>query len=147
MQVTDVLPVSELDLYKDSFLTPFSYPLLLRFSKKAKELLKTYDLSPRPKVVEVDLRSTYLRAFQTKTGAITYYYFSYTADADQIKALLTRLTSHSTFPNVFIDGKSIGGSDNLAKLHSGGELVSLLTDAGVSTNLNGEADDAAQVKA
>ncbi|KAL5528611.1 hypothetical protein ACEPAF_7747 [Sanghuangporus sanghuang] len=88
------------------------------YSKKAKELLRTYDLSPPPKIVEVDLRK----------------------DAEQIKVVLTRLTQHSTFPNVFIDGKSIGGSDDLTKLHSDGQLVNLLTEAGVSSNVNGDAD-------
>ncbi|KAI5118888.1 hypothetical protein M0805_003563 [Coniferiporia weirii] len=88
------------------------------YSKKAKQLLQTYNLSPPPKVIEVDLRD----------------------DADILKALLTRLTGQSTFPNVFIDGQSIGGSDDLAKLHSQGQLVNLLTDAGVSTNIKGSAD-------
>ncbi|KAH8118955.1 thioredoxin-like protein [Phellopilus nigrolimitatus] len=86
------------------------------YSKKAKELLGTYDLSPSPKVVEVDLRD----------------------DADLIKAILTRLTGHSTFPNIFIEGQSIGGSDNLAGLHADGRLIKLLTDAGISSNADVE---------
>lgn len=57
-----------------------------------------------------------------------------TADSDQIKGLLTRLTKHSTFPNIFIAGKSIGGYDDLKKLDNNGELIALLTSAGVSTN-------------
>ncbi|EJD02673.1 thioredoxin-like protein [Fomitiporia mediterranea MF3/22] len=89
-----------------------------KFSAAAKDLLKTYDLSPPPKVVEVDLRS----------------------DSDQLKAILTRLTSHSTFPNIFIDGESIGGFDDLSKLNKNGELVTLLSNAGVSSNVNGESE-------
>lgn len=51
-------------------------------------------------------------------------------DADILKAVLGRLTNHHTFPNVFIDGKSFGGADDLTKLHEDGELVQLLHSAG-----------------
>jgi len=84
------------------------------FSKKAKELLGTYDLSPSPKVVEVDLRK----------------------DADELKVILTRLTGHSTFPNIFIAGTSIGGSDDLQALYDEGQLVSLFGNAGLSIQGN-----------
>ncbi|TFK25225.1 thioredoxin-like protein [Coprinopsis marcescibilis] len=78
------------------------------YSKRAKQLLRTYKIRPPPKVIEVDTRS----------------------DGDVIKALLTRLTGHSTFPNVIIQGKSIGGSDNLHELHSSGNLEKLIKDTG-----------------
>lgn len=58
--------------------------------------------------------------------------FTLSADGDALKTILTRLTSHSTFPNIFINGKSVGGSDDLAKLYEQGKLASLLEDAGVS---------------
>lgn len=86
------------------------------YSKRAKELLKSYDISPQPKIIEVDLRD----------------------DSDLIKSVLTRLTHHSTFPNVFISGKSIGGSDDLQHLHASGELVTTLDSAGVSNNYQAE---------
>lgn len=55
-----------------------------------------------------------------------------TADASTLKALLTRLTHHSTFPNVIIRGKSIGGSDSLLALHKNQTLAGMLEEAGVS---------------
>ena len=64
----------------------------------------------------------------------------HTADADAIKAILTRLTNHATFPNVFIAEKSLGGSDDLERLHESGELTKLLTAAGVDIK-GGFADD------
>lgn len=56
-------------------------------------------------------------------------------DADIVKALLMRLTGHGTFPNVIVKRKSIGGSDDLARLHEDGELVPLLAAAGVKTGV------------
>ncbi|KAL4267426.1 Glutaredoxin domain-containing protein [Pleurotus pulmonarius] len=79
------------------------------YSKKAKALLKKYDTSPAPTIVEVDLRD----------------------DDVQIKALLTRLTGRGTFPNVIVRGKTIGGSDDVRDLHSKGLLRPKLEDAGV----------------
>ncbi|KAF5346314.1 hypothetical protein D9758_011485 [Tetrapyrgos nigripes] len=78
------------------------------YSKKAKKLLEKYELVPQPMVVEVDLRD----------------------DATQIKALLTRLTSRSTFPNIIVLGESIGGSDDLNRLHENGSLKKLFEKAG-----------------
>jgi len=80
------------------------------YSKKAKELLASYDISPPAKIVEVDLRE----------------------DNESLKIILQRLTNHGTFPNIFIAGRSIGGSDDLQRLHESNDLVSLLTDAGES---------------
>ncbi|KAG9220374.1 hypothetical protein CCMSSC00406_0006639 [Pleurotus cornucopiae] len=79
------------------------------YSKKAKALLKKYDLSPPPTIVEVDLRD----------------------DNVQIKALLSRLTGRGTFPNVIVRGKTIGGSDDVRDLHSKGLLRTKLEAAGV----------------
>lgn len=53
-----------------------------------------------------------------------------------MKSVLSRLTGHLTFPNIFIEGQSIGGSDNLASLHEKGELVSILENAGLSIQGN-----------
>ena len=50
-----------------------------------------------------------------------------------VKALLGRLTSHSTWPNVIIGGQSIGGSDDLAQLHAAGGLLPLLAQVGVKS--------------
>jgi len=81
------------------------------YSKSAKALFQQLDPSPPPKYVEVDLRS----------------------DADAIKAVLQRLTGHGTFPNIFIEGQSIGGFDALQRMYDNGELVPSLANAGVST--------------
>ncbi|EGN99923.1 hypothetical protein SERLA73DRAFT_180246 [Serpula lacrymans var. lacrymans S7.3] len=79
-------------------------------SRRAKQLLATYDLSPPPKIIEVDLRD----------------------DGDFIKLILTRLTEHSTFPNIVLKGKSIGGSDDLHVLHAQGKLKRMFENAGMT---------------
>ncbi|KAJ7760989.1 thioredoxin-like protein [Mycena metata] len=92
------------------------YPLVVfsktycPYSRRAKALLASYDLSPPPKIIEVDLRD----------------------DATQVKHVLTRLTHHSTFPNVIIRGKSIGGSDHLHALHGDKTLRRMLESAGMT---------------
>ncbi|KAJ2798462.1 hypothetical protein H4R21_003923 [Coemansia helicoidea] len=57
------------------------------------------------------------------------------ADQDEnplaVKSALARISARSTFPNVFVDGRSIGGSDDLAQLHESGELAALLHDRGL----------------
>lgn len=82
--------------------------------------------------MEVDLRSE--RSFPLLLCLLSSTYLSTKADSEQIKALLTRLTQHSTFPNIFIAGKSVGGYDDLKQLDTKGELVTLLANAGVSSN-------------
>ncbi|RDB24795.1 Glutaredoxin [Hypsizygus marmoreus] len=78
------------------------------YSRRAKQLLETYNIHPAPKVIEVDLRE----------------------DSEIIKTILTRLTQHSTFPNIVIRGKSIGGSDDLQALHAQRLLTKVLEQAG-----------------
>jgi len=80
------------------------------YSKRAKALIEGYDLSPKPTIIEVDLRS----------------------DQHIIKRLLTRLTNHGTFPNVIVHGRSIGGSDDVATFHDAGQLKHIFESAGVS---------------
>lgn len=55
---------------------------------------------------------------------------AFIADSDIVKAVLTRLTEHSTFPNIIIRGKSIGGSDDLQALHAQRTLTKVLEQAG-----------------
>jgi glutaredoxin len=52
-------------------------------------------------------------------------------DGDFIKALLTRLTGRSTFPNVILHGKSIGGSDDISEMHKDGRLRLLFEHVGL----------------
>ncbi|KAF9520325.1 hypothetical protein BS47DRAFT_1287228, partial [Hydnum rufescens UP504] len=78
------------------------------FSKRAKALIEQYDITPKPLIIEVDLRD----------------------DGDIVKAELGRLTGRSTFPNILVHSKSIGGSDDLAALHASGALKGILVEAG-----------------
>ncbi|KAJ3843561.1 hypothetical protein F5878DRAFT_649405 [Lentinula raphanica] len=84
------------------------YPVVV-YSRKAKQLLQAYQLSPPPKIIEVDLRE----------------------DAIQLKKVLTRLTGRSTFPNIILRGKSIGGSDDVHALHNANALRDMFKEAGV----------------
>lgn len=92
------------------------YPLIVfsktfcPFSKRAKKLLETYNLSPPPKIIEVDLRD----------------------DEDFIKLILTRLTDHSTFPNIILNGQELGGSDDLHTLRAQGKLKKMFENAGMT---------------
>ncbi|KAI6002824.1 hypothetical protein EDD15DRAFT_2224802 [Pisolithus albus] len=88
------------------------YPLIV-FSKT---LLERYDITPRPRIIEVDLRS----------------------DAPHIKTILTRLTRHATFPNIILHGHSLGGSDDLLRMHEGGVLRSVLEAGGLKIGWSGE---------
>ncbi|PPQ63680.1 hypothetical protein CVT24_004565 [Panaeolus cyanescens] len=99
-----------------------NYPLIIfsktycPYSKRAKELIQAYDTQPPPKIVEVDIRD----------------------DGNVIKHILTRLTKHSTFPNIILRGKSIGGSDDLLKLHENNALTKLLEDSGIKPQSDGK---------
>ena len=61
-------------------------------------------------------------------------------DGDFIKAVLTRLTGRSTFPNVILHGESIGGSDDISAMHKDGRLRELFEKVGlmVSAELRDE---------
>ena len=49
-------------------------------------------------------------------------------DDGQIQALLFDMTGQRTVPNVFINGKHIGGCDDVLALHTRGELVPKLSE-------------------
>jgi len=85
------------------------------FSQRAKRLLATYDIHPAPRIIEVDTRN----------------------DGHLLKKLLGRFTAHNTFPNVVLRGKSLGGSDDLQKLHTDGKLRELLEKEGFSFGVGG----------
>ncbi|KAF8813880.1 hypothetical protein BYT27DRAFT_7180654 [Phlegmacium glaucopus] len=85
------------------------------FSSNAKRLLAAYDIQPLPKIIEVDIRD----------------------DGNMIKPILTRLTDHSTFPNILFKGKSIGGWDKLNQLHSDKTLAELIEQAGATARSDG----------
>ncbi|KAJ1733171.1 hypothetical protein LPJ61_001686 [Coemansia biformis] len=52
-------------------------------------------------------------------------------DPMAVKSALARISARATFPNIFVDGHSIGGSDDLELLHDNGELVALLHRKGL----------------
>ena len=49
-------------------------------------------------------------------------------DGADIQALLKDFTGQRTVPNIFINGKHIGGCDDLMSLHKSAKLESLLVD-------------------
>jgi glutaredoxin-related protein len=55
----------------------------------------------------------------------------FTDDGDFIKAVLTRLTGRSTFPNVILRGQSIGGADDISTMHKDGHLRQVFEKAGL----------------
>jgi len=99
------------ELEKSSPLVVFSKSYC-PYSRRAKSLLQTYALDPPPRIVEVDLRE----------------------DGDLLKVILTRLTKHSTFPNIILRGLSLGGADDLQALHDAGKLEELFEDNGLSVH-------------
>lgn len=88
------------------------YPLVVfsksycPYCKKAKEALAA--LGAKPYVFELDLRQ----------------------DGPAIQSFLFKFTHQATVPNVFIKGKSIGGSDDTLALYKSGELKDRLERAG-----------------
>ncbi len=52
----------------------------------------------------------------------------FAADAKHLKGLLARRALHSTFPNIIIGGRSIGGADDLVRMEADGSLAKLLED-------------------
>ena len=79
------------------------------YSKKAKAiLLDKYTIVPAPFVVELDQHSL----------------------GPELQSALEKRTGRGTVPNVLINGKSIGGGDEVAALDTGGELVNKVKSMG-----------------
>lgn len=79
------------------------------YSKKAKSiLLGHYDITPPPFVVELD---------QHPIGPA-------------LQQLLKENTGRGTVPNILVNGKSIGGGDDMAALDQSDELASKLRQLG-----------------
>ena len=100
-----------------------------RFSKLAKEILASYDITPAPRVVELDMRS----------------------DGSIIQAILLRLTGRKTVPNILLgvcrpswsvnatsclrclfQGQSIGGADKIKAMNDENRLKKVLEDGGLT---------------
>jgi len=79
------------------------------YSKKAKHiLLDLYNITPAPYVVELD---------QHELGP-------------GLQAALLKSTGRRTVPNILINGKSIGGGDDIEGLHRDGKLIDTVTSMG-----------------
>jgi hypothetical protein len=63
-------------------------------------------------------------------------------DGDFIKIVLTRLTGRSTFPNVILRGKSIGGGDDITAMHEDGRLRQLFDNAGLKVRAEPKDEEA-----
>lgn len=92
-------------LIKDNQLIVFS-KTYCPFSKKAKRILGLYNLKNELQVVEVDLRE----------------------DGYDVKMILKQISGRDTFPNTFLNGQTLGGSDDLERLHETGQLQALLNE-------------------
>ncbi|KIP06501.1 hypothetical protein PHLGIDRAFT_72581 [Phlebiopsis gigantea 11061_1 CR5-6] len=79
------------------------------FSQRAKSLLASQDLKPSPTIVELDQRT----------------------DGPILQAILARLTGRRTVPNIILQGKSIGGWDDIWDLHQDKHLKGLLHENGL----------------
>lgn len=78
-------------------------------SKRAKDiLLGKYDIIPQPFVVELD---------HHPIGSL-------------LQDKLGKMTGRRTVPNILVNGKSIGGGDDMADLHGSRELAAKLLSMG-----------------
>lgn len=79
------------------------------FSRKAKAiLLHQYKINPPPYVVELDEHPL----------------------GPALQAALGKQTGRKTVPNVLINGKSIGGGDDVEELHQSNKLVAMIKKMG-----------------
>jgi len=79
------------------------------YSKKAKHiLLDKYDIVPAPYVVELDMHNL----------------------GSGLQAALHKMTGRRTVPNVLINGKSIGGGDDVEALDGSDKLASKIKEMG-----------------
>lgn len=71
-------------------------------------LLDKYSISPEPYVVELDLHPL----------------------GKQIQARLGKMTGRTTVPNIMINGKTIGGGDEIGAMDSNNELADKIRSLG-----------------
>lgn len=93
------------------------------YSKKAKALLlETYKITPPPYVVELDTLNKAIPIPGDDSQTTTL--------GRKLQDLLAEITSRKTVPNILINGRSIGGSDELTQLHKDDELLKKIRDMG-----------------
>ncbi|OJD35649.1 glutaredoxin domain-containing protein [Diplodia corticola] len=100
LEINTILKKSPIIIFSKSY---------CRFSAKAKKiLLEDYSITPAPYVVELD---------QHPLGSA-------------IQAQLQKSTGRSTVPNVLINGRSIGGGDDIETLHLNGKIEETIRSMG-----------------
>jgi glutaredoxin len=75
-------------------------------------------------VVEVDLRGKSRNYLKWSL----FSYPNYIDDDYQVKMALKEISGRETFPNIFLNGQTLGGSDDLEELHKTGQLTALLDE-------------------
>ncbi|KAF2838695.1 glutaredoxin, partial [Patellaria atrata CBS 101060] len=78
------------------------------YSKKAKRIFHQYKITPAPYIVEIDEHPL----------------------GPELQAALAKSTGRRTVPNILINGKSIGGGDDIEALHESGKLVNTVKSMG-----------------
>jgi len=92
------------------------------YSRRAKSLLlDTYNIVPAPYVVELDLLTQPISEPNNESPPTL---------GRKLQDLLAESTGRKTVPNILINGRSIGGSDELAKLDADDELIKKIRDMG-----------------
>ncbi|KIW95227.1 uncharacterized protein Z519_03811 [Cladophialophora bantiana CBS 173.52] len=90
------------------------------YSKRAKSLLlETYTITPAPYVVELDLMTT---PVPKPHGADEDDDAPAPTLGRKLQDLLATLTGRRTVPNIMINAQSLGGSDDIVKMHMEGTL-------------------------
>jgi len=83
-----------------------------RYCRKAKAIFKEFQLKKEPYVVELDHRE----------------------DGSEIQDALSEIVGRRTVPQVFVNGKHLGGSDDTVEAYESGKLAKLL-NIGVKDDL------------
>ena len=60
------------------------------------------------------------------THTHSHSHIHHTDNTSEYQDILQELTGRRTVPNIFINGKSVGGCDDIIALHSSGQLAKLL---------------------
>lgn len=93
------------------------------YSRKAKAiLLDKYNIIPAPFVVELDKETSRSPADDSDLAAPTL--------GERLQAYLAKSYNRKTVPNILINGRSIGGGDDVEKLDRDGALEAKIKELG-----------------
>ncbi|KAF7508719.1 hypothetical protein GJ744_008966 [Endocarpon pusillum] len=96
-------------------------------SRRAKSLLlDTYDIVPKPYVVELDTWTEPARKGSGEVGDGEVVEDSIPTMGRALQDLLAQRTGRKTVPNILVLGMSLGGADEVVKLHEEGNLAGKL---------------------